>query len=81
MASGSSAKHRYLGKTFLSKGSATQWVKEVERLLDREQYEDFRKTAHLTFLDIIFYTTSARRSKSRNHQKVKKSARSFARSF
>ena len=28
-----------------------------------------------------FCITSARRSKSRNHQKVKKSARSFARSF
>ena len=46
-------KHRYLGKTFLSKGSATQWVKEVERLLDREQYEDFRKTAHLTLGHLI----------------------------
>ena len=33
--------NKYISKTFLSKGNATKWAKEIEYQLDRDQYEDF----------------------------------------
>ena len=45
--------HRYIGKTFLSKGHASKWVKDTELKLEKEQYEDFRDSAHLSLGNLI----------------------------
>ena len=45
--------HRYIGKTFLSKGHASKWVKDTELKLEKEQYEDFRDSASITLGNLI----------------------------
>ena len=45
--------HRYIGKNFLSKGHASKWVKDTELKLEKEQYEDFRDSAHLSLGNLI----------------------------
>ena len=44
---------RYISKTFLKKSNASNWAKEIEYQLDREQYEDFSDSARLTLGDLI----------------------------
>ena len=45
--------NRYISKTFVSKGHASQWAKETERKLEKEQYEDFRDSAHISLGHLI----------------------------
>ena len=45
--------HRYIGKTFLSKGHASKWVKDTELKLEKEQYENFRDSVHLSLGNLI----------------------------
>ena len=45
--------NRYISKTFVSKGHASQWAKETERKLEKESYEDFRDSASITLGDLI----------------------------
>ena len=40
--------NRYLSKTFFNKGSASAWAKDTENKLEKEQYEDFKDSAHIT---------------------------------
>jgi integrase len=44
---------RYISKTFLKKSNASNWAKEIEYQLDREQYEDFSDSGRLTLGDLI----------------------------
>ena len=45
--------HHSISKTFLSKGSATAWAKEVERKIERETFENFRDSADITLGHLI----------------------------
>ena len=45
--------NKYISKTFLSKGNATKWAKEIEYQLDRDQYEDFSDSARISLGDLI----------------------------
>jgi hypothetical protein len=45
--------HQSISKTFSTKGSATQWAKEIERKIEKESYEDFRDSASITLGDLI----------------------------
>ena len=45
--------HHSISKTFLSKGSATAWANEVERKIEKESFEDFRDSAHITLGHLI----------------------------
>ena len=45
--------HQYISKTFDSKGDASKWAKQVEIKIEKEQFEDFRDSAHLTLAHLI----------------------------
>ncbi len=45
--------NKYISKTFLKKSNATNWAREVEYQLDKQQYEDFSDSARLTLGDLI----------------------------
>ena len=42
-----------ISKTFDSKGDASKWAREVEIKIEKEQFEDFRDSAHLTLAHLI----------------------------
>ena len=42
-----------IGKTFLKRSNATNWIREVEYQLDKQTYVDFRETARLTLGDLL----------------------------
>ena len=44
--------HR-ISKTFDSKGDASKWARQVEIKIEKEQFEDFRDSAHLTLAHLI----------------------------
>ena len=44
---------RYVSKTFLTKGDASKWAKETESKLEKEQFEDYRDSLHLTLGNLI----------------------------
>lgn len=45
--------NKYISKTFLKKSNASNWAREVEYQLDKQQYEDFSDSARLTLGDLI----------------------------
>jgi len=45
--------NKYISKTFLKKSNASNWAREMEYLLDKQQYEDFSDSARLTLGDLI----------------------------
>jgi integrase len=45
--------NKYISKTFLKKSNASNWAREVEYQLDKQQYEDFSNSARLTLGDLI----------------------------
>ena len=45
--------HHSISKTFLSKGSATKWAREIELKIEKETYEDFRDSASITLGQLI----------------------------
>lgn len=45
--------HHSISKTFLNKGSATQWSKDTERKIEKESYEDYRDSASITVGHLI----------------------------
>ena len=45
--------HHSISKTFLSKGSATKWAREIELQIEKETYEDFRDSASITLGQLI----------------------------
>ena len=45
--------HQYISKTFDSKGDASKWARQVEIKIEKEQFEDFRDSAHLTLAHLI----------------------------
>ncbi len=45
--------HRYISKIFESKGDASKWVRQTEIKIEKEQFEDFRDSAHLTLAHLI----------------------------
>ena len=44
---------KYISKTFLKKANASNWAKEIEYQLDREQYEDFSESVRITLGELI----------------------------
>ena len=44
--------HR-ISKTFDSKGDASKWARQTEIKIEKEQFEDFRDSAHLTLAHLI----------------------------
>jgi hypothetical protein len=44
---------KYISKTFIKKVNASNWAKEIEYQLDREQFEDFSDSAKLSLGDIL----------------------------
>ena len=42
-----------ISKTFDSKGFASKWAREVEIKIEKEQFEDFKDSAHLTLAHLI----------------------------
>jgi integrase len=44
---------KYVSKTFHSKGDASKWLRETELALEKEQFQDFRNSAHLTLGNLI----------------------------
>ena len=45
--------HQYIYKTFDSKGDASKCERQVENKIEKEQFEDFRDSAHLTLAHLI----------------------------
>ena len=45
--------HQSISKVFLTKGSASAWAKDTESKLEKEQYEDFKDSAHITLGNLI----------------------------
>ena len=45
--------HKYVAKSFLRKANASNWAREVELQLDKQEYEDFSDSAKLTLGDLI----------------------------
>lgn len=45
--------HQSISKVFLTKGSASAWAKDTENKLEKEQYEDFKDSAHITLGNLI----------------------------
>ena len=45
--------HQYISKTFDHKGAASKWSRQVEIKIEKEQFEDFRDSAHLTLAHLI----------------------------
>ena len=43
----------YISKTFIKKSNASNWAKEIEYQLDREQYEDFSESVRITLGELI----------------------------
>ena len=44
---------KYISKTFIKKSNASNWAKEIEYQLDREQYEDFSESVRITLGELI----------------------------
>ena len=44
---------KYVSKLFSSKGDASSWVKQTQRNLEREEYEDYRDSANITLAKLI----------------------------
>ena len=42
-----------ISKTFDSKGDASKWAREVEIKIEKDQFEDFKDSAHLTLAHLI----------------------------
>ncbi len=44
---------KYVSKSFQSKGDASKWLRDTELALEKEQFQDFRDSAHLTMAHLI----------------------------
>tara|TARA_B100001057_G_scaffold443889_1_gene480381 strand:- start:542 stop:1552 length:1011 start_codon:yes stop_codon:yes gene_type:complete len=44
---------KYVSKSFQSKGDASKWLRDTELALEKEQFQDFRNSAHLTMAHLI----------------------------
>ena len=44
---------KYVSKLFSSKGDASAWVKQTQRNLEREEFEDYRDSANITLAKLI----------------------------
>ena len=44
---------KYVSKSFQSKGDASKWLRDTELALEKEQFQDFRNSAHLTLGNLI----------------------------
>ena len=45
--------HRYISKIFESKGDGSKWIRETEIKIEKESFEDFRDSAHLSLANLI----------------------------
>ena len=45
--------YQRISKTFDNKGDASKWARQVEIKIEKEQFEDFRDSAHLTLAHLI----------------------------
>lgn len=45
--------HRYISKIFDSKGDGSKWIRETEIKIEKESFEDFRDSAHLSLANLI----------------------------